>query len=120
MKYIRHGDVLLRRINKAQAAKLRNRGLIEKPNATLAEGEVTGHSHRVVGEGVKVFDVSDAPAAMPIRGAQVSASEMLLSISAKTALLTHEEHGDIALPKGDYLVMIQREYDGEVIRQVID
>ncbi|MFB2881393.1 hypothetical protein [Floridanema aerugineum] len=37
-----------------------------------------------------------------------------------TALLTHEEHKQIAIPQGDWVIRIQREYEPEGWRYVAD
>ncbi|WP_449420638.1 hypothetical protein [Phormidium nigroviride] len=41
MQPIRQGDVILTPVEKTEGQK--------KPHLTLAEGEVTGHSHRIIG-----------------------------------------------------------------------
>jgi hypothetical protein len=63
----------------------------------LAEGEVTGHFHEAVGDGVAVLSddgktpkVLDAP-----NGADI----------------THQEHGNITVPPGQYERVLVREYD---------
>lgn len=66
-----------------------------KADNHLAEGEVTGHYHDTVGDGVAVFEdgnkvILDAP-----HGADV----------------THQEHKTITLPPGEYDRIIVREYD---------
>lgn len=70
----------------------------------LAEGEVTGHAHRLRGAGItwdqdEMRLVTDAP-----------------------ATLTHEEHGRQTLPAKSYTVGIVREVDHlrEVVRNVVD
>jgi hypothetical protein len=63
----------------------------------LARGEVTGHTHRIVEGQVRLY--------------QVAAGIMYLRVLSEFAKLYHEEHEDIVLPKGDYEVRQQREFD---------
>lgn len=97
----RHGDVLILNPVKLPAnAK-------QRPNKVVAEGEVTGHAHRIT-------------------DGEVWESDNDLFITAgKRAALTHEEHARLPLPAtGDgmaFPVIIQREYDDEQEwRQVAD
>jgi len=70
----------------------------------LAAGEVTGHHH-----------------AMPSSDAAILAkgAERFLKVNRQSTL-SHEEHGPIVLPGGTYEITIQREYDGEYMRPVVD
>ena len=99
MNQFRHGDLLIESVKEIPAsAKIRK-------NNVAAYGEVTGHSHAVL-DGVLY---EDAQGTVYIRA------------SAGT-VITHEEHGQIALPEGDYIVTHQREYDPweQAARQVMD
>ncbi len=72
----------------------------------LAEGETTGHAHRVTNalKG-QVFTVG---------------TKMFLEVEGM-ATIVHEEHGPITVPNGLYEVRIQREYHPRVIsRPVMD
>ena len=86
----RHGDVVLVRIdaipNEARTVETR----------VLAEGEATGHAHRLSAGQVCKWD-----------------EKMYVSIQDELATLSHEEHHEIKLPAGDYAVIIQRQYDDE-------
>ncbi len=96
----RHGDVLVTAIGAIPI------DAIKRPHLVLAEGEVTGHAHRVAESGsAELFQ----------RG-----SEMFLRVLAQTARIIHEEHGPITLPAGDYRVWRQREYTPREIRIVRD
>lgn len=77
-----------------------------KKSATLALGEVTGHSHQIL-EPVLVRENEFG-----------LAEELMLS---KSVELVHEEHEVINLPEGKCKVVLQRELDliGEV-RNVLD
>tara|TARA_B100000315_G_scaffold255014_1_gene297310 strand:- start:718 stop:1038 length:321 start_codon:yes stop_codon:yes gene_type:complete len=75
-------------------------------HSVLAEGEVTGHKHQVTEGDVELYE--DVVGGIYLK---------VFSLDAK---ITHEEHGLIKLPKGDYEVRIQREYDPIEDRYVID
>jgi len=95
--YYRHGDVILKKVNEIKGKKLNH--------LILAEGEVTGHKH-VISEGeAELYECEGT---------------LFLSVKSETALLTHEEHKEIELPKGDYQITIQREFEPEGWRRVAD
>lgn len=95
----RHGDVLVQQVKTMPQA-------LPRPGATLARGEVTGHSHRF-----------RDPSQVQLYQAGTDTYVRVLSESAD---LIHEEHRTISLPRGDYKVWMQREYSPEAIRRVID
>lgn len=74
----------------------------------LAHGEVTGHAHRLT-------EASDG-LLVEIDG------QLYLSVGEKGATITHEEHGAIEIPAGEYRVGRVQEYDhfSEEARQVRD
>lgn len=95
-----HGDMYMRRVApEAIPADVREK--LEHSHlaqAILAEGEKTGHAHRLT---------SDAPIGM------VRVSDMVAYVLLRDAgLLTHEEHGarEITEP-GYYEVPTERDYD---------
>jgi hypothetical protein len=88
---IRQGDVLLSPI----AIKLSFLNTHKLSHRTLAEGEVTGHSHRITKGNADLFQKDDI---------------LYLKVLSETALLTHEEHAAIEIPHGTWMVRIQREY----------
>lgn len=94
------GDVLIRSVDAIPW------GLKEREDGILAEGEVTGHTHRILGE-AKLFE-------SPL-------GEMYMDAPRRIEVV-HEEHKKIALPPGKYQVSIVREYDhfsDDLQRQVI-
>jgi hypothetical protein len=98
MKWIRHGDVILEKVDSIK-------GTQKKVNESiLAEGEVTGHFHRLKGN----LLVSEFEGSTYIQLDQ-------------PAILSHEEHDTLEIPEGMYRVVMQREVDllGQV-RKVID
>ena len=72
----------------------------------LAEGEVTGHAHRLEN---------------PTSGQVYSVgNELFLEVVSESATIVHEEHGPVTLPRGNYAIRIQREYSPQEIRRVVD
>jgi hypothetical protein len=96
----RQGDVFL-----ITAPQLPTAGRTER-RPVLAEGEVTGHAHRL---------------ADPASGQVFSIGQNLfLEVLSSSATIVHEEHGPVTLPKGGYEIRIQREYSPQEIRRVVD
>jgi hypothetical protein len=100
MPLYRHGDLLIENADGVpkDARKLQH--------LVLAEGELTGHSHRIAERGAGVL--------------YQSMREMYLDITTATATVVHQEHGPISLPRGVYRVWRQREYSPKDIRYVRD
>jgi len=98
---MRQGDLLFRRIEQLPA------NLKRLQSNVIAEGETTGHKHRLVGQQVQVFE-----------DAQAQKFIQLL----EPAELVHEEHNTINLDIGNYVVVQEREFDpfSEAIRRVAD
>lgn len=96
----RQGDIFIRPINKIP------RGAARRANLVLAEGEVTGHAHRITDRDSAELFAQDG--------------NLFLSVTADTAVITHEEHAPIELPQGNYSVWRQREYTPEAIVTVRD
>ncbi len=72
---------------------------------TLAEGEVTGHKHRITEGKAELYSKN---------------STLYLRVFSENALLAHEEHQAVAIPQGHWMVKIQREYEPEGWRYVAD
>ncbi|MHC5723585.1 MAG: hypothetical protein ACYTXY_05395 [Nostoc sp.] len=96
----RHGDVLIRRIASLPVRVQRRVG------ATLAHGEITGHSHRI--------EQSNAVQLW------VHGNDLFLEVKEASATLVHEEHRAIELPQGLYRVWKQREYRPDAYVEVMD
>ena len=96
----RHGDVFIAPVDSIPA------GAVERPQTVLAEGEATGHSHRVAEPGAAVLLEKDG--------------KLYLRVTADEATVVHQEHHAITLPRGEYRVWQQREYSPEAIRTVRD
>jgi hypothetical protein len=87
MQPLRQGDVILLPFKKIAGKKL--------SHLTLAEGEVTGHSHRISEGQAELYEQDGI---------------LYLSVLSKTAWLTHEEHQALPIPQGNWMIRIQREY----------
>lgn len=93
--HIRHGDVFIFKLNK----KISSKGFKKEKTLTLALGEVTGHSHKLSSiEGDILVDVMEEN------------SSYLFELT-NDSILTHEEHEPITLKPGQYISLIQTEYD---------
>ncbi|MEG4248852.1 hypothetical protein [Microcoleus sp. Pol10D4] len=97
MQPIRQGDVILTPVPKIEGEK--------KSHLTLAEGEVTGHSHQIIEGQAELYEKDGT---------------LYLRVLSPTALLSHEEHHAIAIPEGNWMVRIQREYEPQGWRYVAD
>ncbi len=96
---IRQGDVLVIPSSTSiySATKL--------PHLTLAEGEVTGHRHRISNGEAELFERDGT---------------LYLKVLSPMAILTHEEHAEVTIPQGNWEIRIQREYSPEGWRYVAD
>jgi len=97
--FYQQGDVIIERVELIKGKKL--------GHLTLAEGEVTGHHHRVIEGDAELYEEKDV---------------LYLSVKSDEAQVGHEEHDTITIPKGDYVVRGVREYDhfSEEARRVQD
>lgn len=89
----RHGDVLL--IRRGECEQLSGRA--ETAEVVVAEGEATGHAHRVIGVGAAIADMSDE---------RTDGRRHLML--PRGGAISHEEHALIELPAGVYEVRIQQ------------
>jgi hypothetical protein len=90
----RQGDVLLIPIKRIPERAMEHESNGER--IILARGEATGHAHAMKKPKAKLFSMFET---------------RYLRVEEDGAALTHEEHAAIELPKGDYRVVIQREFD---------
>lgn len=98
--YFQQGDVLLKVVKEIP------KGSEKLDHMILAEGEVTGHKHQVVGDAeLLMLD-----------------NTLFLSVFADDVSLLHEEHHPVKIPQGDYVIHIVQEYDhfAEEARKVAD
>jgi hypothetical protein len=82
-------------------------GLKKLDHNHLAEGEVTGHYHAAVGDGVELYDRGDG---------------LLVLDAPNGAAVTHQEHETFGLEGGSWTREIVREMDHEAeqVRNVLD
>ena len=100
MPQFRHGDVMV------ESVEALPKDVKQLQHLVLAEGELTGHSHRVAErEGAVLWR---------------SGRGLFLAVSAPKVTLVHQEHGPIEVPQGNYRVWQQREYSPREIRFVRD
>lgn len=98
MERYRHGDVCLDRME--EEVELGNELPTDaQGRVVLAEGEVTGHGHRLKSKAAAFHEA-------PGRNWRV------LVLKRPTRLF-HEEHRTITLPPGKYKVRIKRQYNPE-------
>lgn len=97
MQPIRQGDVILHPTSGIEGKKL--------PHLTLAEGEVTGHSHRIIEGKAELYERDGT---------------LYLKVLSEKATLSHEEHHAVSIPHGDWTVTIQREYEPTGWRFIAD
>lgn len=96
----RHGDVLIAAVDAVPAEAKK------RPRCVLAEGEITGHSHRIAEIGAaELFSFG---------------ADLYLSVKGEHATVVHEEHAPIRLSRGVYRVWRQREYSPAEIRTIRD
>ena len=74
----------------------------------LAYGEATGHHHAIHDEFVDLL--TD----------ELAGGVTYIEVRVAMAALTHQEHATIAIPKGKYLKIQQRQYTPEAIIRVVD
>ena len=98
----RQGDVLFIKI-----AKIPKKAKKADTNV-IVEGEATGHAHRLMGGDLFRTELPWN------RG-----FDLFISAGSNTRI-DHEEHDAIGLPKGEYRVVRQREYDHNQSRWVVD
>ncbi len=105
----RQGDVLMTERPDLSIEKLRADAKLESRNkCVLAEGESTGHAHRIQeaprgNESIEMFMMGDTKI-------------VYIPESFGTTSVTHEEHAAVTLEPGCHEILIQREYrDGEIV-----
>ena len=87
----RHGDVGL------FAAELPAGAILERTEGiVLAEGEVTGHAHRIKSGPVSLWNAG---------------KQRYIIVGEGGAMLDHEEHGPLPIAPGTYECRIQRVFD---------
>lgn len=92
-----------------------------KGRVVLALGETTGHAHAFYDGGVTLLRrPSTNRDALEQNSIPMETVEQWIEIARDKAVLKHEEHAPIELPKGKYRVVRQREFDPVQARYVAD
>lgn len=101
---MRQGDVLIEYVDKP----IKGTPSKEK-RVILAYGEATGHMHEVDSRSAILLDIPQEKD-LETRGLRVTKADQA----------THQEHGPLDLRVGDAIVIRQREYTPQAIRNVAD
>jgi len=100
----RHGDLLIRRVS-----GLPN-NVIGIPGKIIAEGEVSGHKHKLNGPVLILAPKEQVPNNSYLKPPINEFSQVYFD--AKDDIkLTHEEHKTLEIPSGIYKVTREREYN---------
>lgn len=99
---IRQGDVLIVACERDLSSA--TRVALESGRIVLAHGEATGHAHAIKSRNAVLYEID---------------GERYLRVDARVTL-RHEEHAPLAIQRGTYQVIRQREYSPEAIRNVAD
>ena len=86
--FIQQGDVLIKKVTEIKGKKLNH--------LTLATGESTGHHHTITEGDAELYEHEGT---------------LFLKVKSENATLTHQEHKEVIIPKGDYKIDIVQEYD---------
>jgi hypothetical protein len=106
------GDVDIRKIKQIpKSAKLLD-------TKTVMDGEATGHHHTFSGQ-VLVYEPTENDV-ISVRGEDVQVQKYVQVL--QDATLTHQEHAQQVIPKGNYVILQEREWDvlENQIRSVLD
>ena len=129
MKKYQQGDVVLMQVTKEEFEETMriNNGMVSPETRKsgrheLAYGEETGHCHAIYFDelldeaGVTVFKDNN-----PWRRTEVDGA-LGVVIECDDAVIKHEEHKPVAIPKGYYIQRIVKEYDplSGLVRNVVD
>ena len=96
-KAYRQGEILIFKVKKLPASYAYNARPI--PNGVIREGEKEGHEHKVEGGSAQLSLFGDGETGT-------------LKVD-KATTITHPEHNSINLPKGEYVVKVQKEATGK-------
>jgi hypothetical protein len=95
MLFIRQGDILFERIDRADDSK------VNIDTKTVALGEITGHSHSF-GKSEQVLLSKKIDEDVPTQ---------LVVLEEEGAVLTHQEHLPINIPQGVYRIRREQSYN---------
>jgi hypothetical protein len=98
------GDILIERVEDAAASGQAVHS-VHQGSVVIAEGEATGHHHRLLGSVTMYRDdaiARDIPPELYVAH---------VTVKSPTAQLVHEEHAPIMLEKGTYRIRRQRQLE---------
>jgi len=104
---LRQGDILL--TLREPTEKVSFKGYKAKANGCVAEGEVTGHAHRLQTNSKHTLFENEN-----------DVLDMIVEVKDAPAEITHEDHGTLNVPPGVWDVTHQVEYTPERMRRVVD
>lgn len=110
----RQGDVLIECVGNTPEPDTAKRML----SVILAEGEVTGHHHKLELDQADWWKGDSKTEFMSLTHWRDGRDQFFAA--EVPATVTHQEHNKIDLPAGTYRVIRQREYSPEEIRNVAD
>ena len=100
---VRQGDVFF-----APIEKLPKGVVLEKGRRIVAEGDATGHHHKLAeidtDSRAEIFSLED---------------ELFVKVQG-SVVVNHQEHSTLAVDEGLYQIRIEREYTPEEVRRVLD
>lgn len=105
---MRHGDVVLEAVKAPSEDQLGNPVKARSKGMTLADGELTGHSHYIAQGASQLYEAKpEEKTADPLLVG-------LLHVTEKAgARLAHEEHTTSSVPHGWYKIRVKRQYNPE-------
>ena len=122
-KAYRQGELLFVPLSEDEFISLKPDASWKKLSSNvLREGEATGHKHEVLTQTPDAVRVLE-PISQFIRGLTMMAAigmEDRMLVATKPMEIVHPEHKPLTLPRGSYLVIIQREYDEIRSRRILD
>lgn len=88
----------------------------------LREGEATGHKHEVLPQtqGAATLLAPERQVIGGLPDMDFVGNEDRLLVAEEPVQVVHPEHKPLRLPKGSYLVVVQREYDEVRARRIRD
>ncbi len=102
-KIYRQGDVLFVKIS-----SIPKKEVIQLNHKIIAEGEATGHKHEILEDSAVLYEALPNLDHLSYDG-QLEETSKYLKVLSKSNVV-HNEHGPILLPKGNYRIVMQREY----------
>lgn len=100
---VRHGDVVIYKVSNDTTSETSTINSL-----ILAEGEASGHIHKVSPCDTSVLEVVGKHATKDVN---LTALDEVAFIVKGTASITHQDHEPIILSEGTYVRRIQRVYD---------